>query len=242
MAPPSVVPQQPENTAFIKELQWKEHKSQDEFLGNLLSDDKISKDHIALKHSSSSSGGGCGASKRQYAKPTVTASTAKSVDGPDIYTQLSINLWKRINAGYLVPRRPPTGVMRSVFTYDPSLIDHDSMEFHRKRDFYSEYNEAAARFKLVHGNKKPLSKPKRVGKGVEEATASNARSSPTLSGSAGAKPLSGVATNNGDVTKFNTDQSDQNKTLMTDTNTIGGPSSSPPTTTSAESKPAEPTT
>ncbi|KAI5083024.1 hypothetical protein GOP47_0002767 [Adiantum capillus-veneris] len=234
MAPTSVVPQQGENTAFIKELQWKENKSQDEFLGNLLSDDKISKDHIALKHSSSSSSGGCGASCQ------VTGSTAKAkaVDDPDIYTQLSINLWKRINAGYLVPRRPPTGVMRSVFTYDPSLIDHESMEFHRKRDFYSEYNEAAARFKLVHGNKKPLSKPKRVGKGGEEAMAVNG---PPSAGIPGAKPLDGIATNNGDATKSNTLQIDQNTTPTTNTNPVSEPTTSTPSTTTTESKPVEPT-
>ena len=43
-------------------------------------------------------------------------------------------------------------------------MEKKSLEFHRKRDFYSEYNEVAARFKLVLGNKKPLSKKKDSGK------------------------------------------------------------------------------
>ncbi|KAH7387700.1 hypothetical protein KP509_16G037200 [Ceratopteris richardii] len=183
-----------ENTGFLKELQWKETTSKDEFLGNLLTDEKLSKDHIAVKTSSSSSSGGKVASKGQGAS-SDSRDVSKARDDPNIYTQLSINLWKRINAGYLVPRRPPTGVMRTSYTYDPALIDQQSMEFHRKRNFYSEYNEAAARFKLVHGNKKPLSKPRRVpGRNDQNGTASNEKpSTSTLpAADAGTKPAEAV--------------------------------------------------
>ena len=111
-------------------------------------------------------------------------------------------------------------------------IECQSKEFHRKRDFYSEYNEAAARFKLVHGNKKPLSKPKRVVKGGEDANAQSSTTNPL--------PLDGAQalTTNGDSTNPNTNQINQNPAPTGTTSLNANPSA--PTPITSESKAAEP--
>lgn len=125
-------------------------------------------------------------------------------------------------------------------------IEHQPKEFHRKRDFYSEYNEAAARFKLVHGNKKPLSKPKRLVKGGEDANANVAKGESSL------PPLDGMqsSTANPDSTNPITNQINQNPiTSQIDQNpaptitaSIANPSAqnSAPTSTTVESKAAQP--
>jgi hypothetical protein len=72
-------------------------------------------------------------------------------------------------------------------------VERKSLEFHRKRDFYSDYNEVAARFKLVLGNKKPLSKKKDNGK---EGNDSKKLARPSLAaGSTGEAPQSDVPAN-----------------------------------------------
>jgi hypothetical protein len=72
-------------------------------------------------------------------------------------------------------------------------VEKKSLEFHRKRDFYSDYNEVAARFKLVLGNKKPLLKKKDNGKEGNDSKKLARPSSST--GSTGEAPQSDAPAN-----------------------------------------------
>ncbi|KAG0566456.1 hypothetical protein KC19_7G065300 [Ceratodon purpureus] len=75
----------------------------------------------------------------------ILAIKDKKEQDVQVMKMLSMNLWRRINAGYNIPRRKPMSQFKRDFPDDPLLKIAPAKEYNRKRDSFTEYSEAVCR-------------------------------------------------------------------------------------------------
>lgn len=174
-------PHQTEDTAFIKETQRRESRSINKFVNEIPV--KMPKDHKSQTESNVTHAAPAAppppAKPAAPAPPAAKAAPAPATPAPKpapappvdptLYPRgdvevtrmndLSMKLWKRVNAGYLIPYRRLETDYTAHFKYNDKLIGKTDRSFMHKRDMFSEYVEYAARMEGMLMKKKPLDKP-----------------------------------------------------------------------------------
>ncbi|BBN12303.1 hypothetical protein MPTK1_5g18950 [Marchantia polymorpha subsp. ruderalis] len=155
--------EQVENTAFIKEFQRRESKDSIHFLKNLPADKKAELTGKSEYLNTT-------APLKSALKNTTAKDAQAHMSDTELLNHLSMNLWRRINAGYMIERRKCLSLSRDSYQYDSKLLEKTDREFMHKRDMFSEYVEAAARFKCLIKDGHVATVPKYVPRALRPQT------------------------------------------------------------------------
>ncbi|CAM6088562.1 unnamed protein product [Calypogeia fissa] len=155
----------PENTGFIKEFQRRESKNSINFIKNLPESKKAE-----LTGKKDGSAASSGQAPLQSALKAGKPNPQGHIPDPELLNKLSMNLWRRLNAGYMIERRPCLSLSQASYTWDKKLLEKTDRQHMHKRDMFSEYVEAAARFNIMIKSNAKVAVPKYVPRALRPLT------------------------------------------------------------------------
>ncbi|GAQ90691.1 hypothetical protein KFL_006740050 [Klebsormidium nitens] len=136
---------------FLKEIYSKEEKYRNEFLDKVDAAERAAGGGTAdfeddLEETPHTGRGGAATSVSSQSRRGCEPRSAEEA----IQGEISKNLWRRVNPGYVEPRRDQmVSTGKTAFVYEPDEIEPVSREHFRKRDTFTQYVEASSRYKLL---------------------------------------------------------------------------------------------